>query len=55
MKKKYMSPRMQEVWIGGNAMLCTSGLVSGEGGSVDPDDNPYEGEFMSLDDDWKTW
>ena len=51
MKKKYMSPCMREVWIGGNAMLCTSG----EGGNVDPDDNPYEGEFMSLDDDWKIW
>lgn len=53
MKKKYIYPCMQKVQISGHAILCVSGLEPEKGGNVNPDNNPYEGEFMSLNDDWK--
>ncbi len=52
MKRKYIVPEVSVIRTEMAEMLCSS-LVPGEGGGVVPDDNPYEGEFMSLD--WDKW
>lgn len=53
MKKQYKVPEVSVARMETSMMLCGS-LRPGEGGSVDSDDNPFEGELQSLDRDvWK--